>query len=1333
MPSHAPRRLLAGVVATATTTAVCALALTPVTAATAAIVPDPITYSAEGATLSLAPLGSFATGAFDESAAEIVAAYGDRLFVVDAQAGAVSVLDYSDPESISEEFALTSAGVANSVAVRADGLGVVAFEAESKTDPGQLVFFDANAADAASALLGSVEVGALPDMVTFSKDGAYAVVANEGEPADDFSSDPEGSVGIVALPSTLAAPAQDAVKIADFHAFEAGGSKTLPADVRVFGPTPHGDDHPVSRNLEPEYVAVDGALAYVALQEANAVAVVDLASATVTDIWSLGFKDHSLAQNALDPSDEDGGFSLRTFAGLKGIYMPDGIQSYSANGQTYLVTANEGDAREWGDYVEPSPVKSLAKDGYGPVCADSPLAALTGDADLGRLNVTTENGFDADAGCYSELYASGGRSFSIWTTDGQQVFDSGSSFEQVTAAAVPGFVNSTHTGSKAEGRSDDKGPEPENLAIGTLSGRTYAFVGFERIGGIAVYDITDPAASAFVTYVNNRDFSVSVKDGGDLAAAGDLGPEGIAFIPAESSATGEPLLAVGNEVSGTTTLYAIDDLLAPVELTLLGINDFHGRIDANTVNFAGTIEQLRAAATGPSLFLSAGDNIGASLFASSVAEDQPTIDVLNALGLQTSAVGNHEFDRGFADLSGRVEDAADFSHLAANVYSKGTTTPALDEYATFDAEGLTVAVVGAVTEETPALVSPAGVADLEFGDPVEAVNRVAAQLSDGNDANGEADVIVAMYHEGAGAGTPDGATLEQEVAAGGVFAAIVEDTAPTVDAIFTGHTHKEYAWSAAVPGTDRTRPIVQTGSYGARIGKITLTLDRATGDLLAHTEENVARTTTPAAELVGAFPRVAEVDAIVKDALADAAEIGNTRVAEVSGDITTAFAGGSFVDGVWTGGSRDDRASESALGNLVAESIRSSLSNLPGGAQIGVTNPGGLRAELWDTQAEFGASAIDGLEDGEISFSQANAVLPFNNTMALITLTGEQFTTLLEQQWQRDAAGKVPSRPYLQLGLSENVTYTYDAGRAEGDRITSVTVDGEPLDPSASYRIGTLSFLATGGDNFRAFTEGTDYVDTGLLDYEAWIDYLADASPAEASYAKHAVAVAGAPDVVRPGAEVSLVVSNLDMTSRGTPESTEVEARIGDTVLGAFPVSSGTAHVTVTIPGGAKAGSTVQLQLATDVAGTLVTVPLEVGDDSTPEPETDWATVDIGSGAVEQGGSLSVRLSGLEPGQQVAATLFSNPIVVPGIPAADASGKVAFTVRIPADLALGAHTLVIESAGFEPIAVGVTVVAPGQLAVTGAQLPWAIALGAALLVVLGSALVALRRRPAMRA
>ncbi len=556
------------------------LALTPLAAASAAVVPDPITYSADDAALALTPIGSFETGVFDESAAEIVTAYGDRLFVVSAAAGSVSVLDYTDPTAPTFEFEIAASGVANSVAVRADGLGVIAFEAPVKTDPGTLVFFDADAADAASAILGSVTVGVLPDMVTISADGKYAVSANEGEPSDDFTVDPEGSVSVVKLnPAQKWAPRQKDVRTATFHAFEEGGSMTLPDDVRVFGPTPQGDDKPVSRNLEPEYVAIDGRTAYVALQEANAIAVVDLNRALVTEIMPLGFKDHSVDGNGIDASDRDPNgaptFNVDTYPGLYGIYMPDALTSYSVGKQTYLVTANEGDAREWGDedlgteYIEPSRVSALATNGYGPVCADSPVAAFLGNADLGRLNVTTENGFNETLGCYDELYAFGGRSFSIWTTDGEQVFDSGDAFEQITYAANPAFFNSNHSESNLEGRSEDKGPEPESVAIGEVDGRTYAFIGFERVGGVAVFDITEPAASFFVTYVNNRDFSVSAEDALEDAAdpasvlsqAGDLGPEGLAFIPAASSPTGEPLLAVANEVSGTTTLFAVSEVL----------------------------------------------------------------------------------------------------------------------------------------------------------------------------------------------------------------------------------------------------------------------------------------------------------------------------------------------------------------------------------------------------------------------------------------------------------------------------------------------------------------------------------------------------------------------------------------------------------------------------------------------------------------------------------------------------------------------------------------------------------------------------------------------------
>lgn len=640
-------------------------------------------------------------------------------------------------------------------------------------------------------------------------------------------------------------------------------------------------------------------------------------------------------------------------------------------------------------------------------------------------------------------------------------------------------------------------------------------------------------------------------------------------------------LALGAATLAATPAQAADD----VTIRLLDVNDFHGRIDANTVKVAGTIEQLRAeAGEGNTLFLSAGDNIGASLFASSTLQDEPTIDVLNALDLATSAVGNHEFDRGFADLTGRVADRADFSYLGANVVSKATGEPALPAYDTFEVGGLDVAVIGAVTEETPSLVSPAGIADIAFTDPVEAVNDTVAELEA---SATPPDVVVAAYHEGAGAGTPDGATLEQEVAAGGAFADIVTQTDAEVDAIFTGHTHKQYAWQAPVPGAaGKTRPVLQTGSYGEFIGNIDLTIDGDTGEVTA-TARNVARTTTADADLVAAYPRVAEVKRITDAALANAQAVGSRPVAEVTDDITTAYVGTN----------RDDRASESTLGNLVADAQLAGVAGTPAGADLAVVNPGGLRNEL--LLAGTGGTNTDGV----VTFAEANAVLPFANNLSSVSLTGAQLKTVFEQQWQRNAAGNVPSRPYLQLGTSSNVVYTFDPTRAEGDRITSLQVDGADVDPAATYKVAVPAFLASGGDNFRAFAEGTA-VDTGLLDYEVWIEYLRANSPVAPDFARHAVQVEGLEESYDEGSTVRFTLPRLDLTSLGAPRNTSVTASlvVGEQTypLGEFPVSSGAATVEATLPAGVSGDARIRVEAAP--SGTTALLPPitieEVGADA---------------------------------------------------------------------------------------------------------------------------------------
>lgn len=686
-----------------------------------------------------------------------------------------------------------------------------------------------------------------------------------------------------------------------------------------------------------------------------------------------------------------------------------------------------------------------------------------------------------------------------------------------------------------------------------------------------------------------------------LAAVGAM----VAVFPAAPE-VGPDDAATTAEVHGPT---------GAVDLSLLAINDFHGRIDTHTVAFAGTVEQQRAVAEragGTAVFLSAGDNFGASLVASAVAEDQPMIDVLNALDLVASAVGNHEFDRGFADLTERViadQENAQFDYLGANVYAEGTQIPVLDEHTVIDVDGVRVGVIGVVTQETPSLVSPGGIVGLDFGDPVDAVNRVAAELSDGDDANGEADVIVAEYHEGASEGTPDGSTLEEEIARGTAFSGIATLTSADVDLIFTGHTHKQYAWygPAAPDATgDWTRPIVQTGSYGENIGKVTLTYDPATDTVTDLVGSNVPRLAPmpgqePAdfeAALAAAHPRVAEVKAIVDAALAAADAVGSLPMGSVASDLTTAYSGGSYTGPgrtyvgprpVQPTTGRDDRSSESSLGNLVAESLREALAaDERGGAQIGVVNPGSLRAELLHAP------------DGVITSAEADAVLPFVNNLWTTTLTGKQLRTLLEQQWQTNPDGTIPSRPYLQLGLSDNVSYTYDEAQPLGDRITSVAVDGVPVDPAGAYRIGTLAFLVQGGDNFRVLTEGTDTADSGLIDRDAWIDYLQAHPDLTPSFAERAVGVPTLPEVAA-GDQLTLPVTGLNLTSLGARENRALDVRLDGTSIGSATVTAGAADVVVTVPEDTETGAHV-LTLVGTPSGTTVTLPLAVVVPAGPEP-----------------------------------------------------------------------------------------------------------------------------------
>lgn len=477
--------------------------------------------------------------AFDEGAAEIVAydASLNRLFVVNSSARTVDVLDISDRDNVMylDSIDATDEGAAaNSVAVF-DTTVAVAVQANDAQAPGKVVFYSTTD----FSKLGEATVGALPDMVTFTPDGRRVLVANEGEPNDDYDNDPEGSVSVVDVSAGFQlAP----VTTIGFSSFNDQADDLRERGVRIFGP-----NATVAQDLEPEYIAVssDSATAYVSLQENNAIAVIDLEDMSVAAINPLGYKDHGVAGQGIDPSNEDG-LNIRTVP-VFGMYQPDTISAFEQGGITYLLTANEGDARDYDSFSEESDVKDLTLDAD----AFPEAAALQDDSQLGDLKVTTTLGDTDGDGDYEALYVFGARSFSIRRADDASlVYDSGDELEQITGALYGDGFNADNTDNAGDDRSDNKGPEPEAIAHGRIGEREFAFIGLERMGGFAVYDISDVTAPEFVTYTNFRDRDVDPESGD----AGDLGPESIVFIPVDNNSA---LLAVGNEVSGSTTLYRL--------------------------------------------------------------------------------------------------------------------------------------------------------------------------------------------------------------------------------------------------------------------------------------------------------------------------------------------------------------------------------------------------------------------------------------------------------------------------------------------------------------------------------------------------------------------------------------------------------------------------------------------------------------------------------------------------------------------------------------------------------------------------------------------------------
>jgi len=481
--------------------------------------------------------------------AEIVAhdPMSERLFVLNSTGQKLEIIDFSDINAITtiNTIDLSMYGDPTSVAYMNNivALGI----SKGPLEDGVVVFCDVN-----GTISSIVTAGNLPDMVGFTPDGTKLLVANEGQPNDDYSVDPEGSISVIDVTSGLGNISQTNVTPINFNSFDSQLASLQAEGVRVFGPSAT-----VSQDLEPEYITFssDSQTAYVTLQENNAIGVIDLTTNTITDILPLGLKDHALAGNTIDTSDKTDFVFLSNWP-IKGMYMPDAMASYNVNGITYLVTANEGDAREYDTFEEEERISDLNLD--PTVFPNAEFLQL--ESNLGRLTVTNANGDLDNDGDFDEIHVFGSRSFSIWNTaTGALVFDSGDDFERITAndPTYGDLFNVSNSNNNFKNRSDNKGSEPEGVTVAEINDEFYAFITLERVGGFMTYNITDPNNAVFEKYINNRDL------GDD--EGGDLGPEGIIYVKPEDSPNNKGLVIMANEVSSTLSFYALNNNSLSIE------------------------------------------------------------------------------------------------------------------------------------------------------------------------------------------------------------------------------------------------------------------------------------------------------------------------------------------------------------------------------------------------------------------------------------------------------------------------------------------------------------------------------------------------------------------------------------------------------------------------------------------------------------------------------------------------------------------------------------------------------------------------------------------------
>lgn len=539
----------------------------------------------------------------------------------------------------------------------------------------------------------------------------------------------------------------------------------------------------------------------------------------------------------------------------------------------------------------------------------------------------------------------------------------------------------------------------------------------------------------------------------------------------------------------------------PIPVRLLTVNDFHGNLETPTgssgqlvnetgvtVKAAGGAAYLATAikqsyAKGSTDIVASGDLIGGSPLVSAAYHDEPTVQVLGALGLDVSAAGNHEFDEGLAELL-RIQKGgchpkdgcspagkwkgADFQYLAANIVDDDGKRP-LPPIAVRVVNGVKIGYIGLVTKVTPTIVTPAGVKGLTFQDEVEAGNRASKWLK-----RRGVRVQVALVHEGdqiTPNQSPDACPLTNSTGK-----TIATNLSPDVDVVVMGHTHQAYICETTDPAGKR-RVFTQGSSFGRVLTQIDFKVDRRTRDVIRSSvtaDNKVIAVDGPAnagldITKYAADPKVESLVSYWKTAVAEKA---NTVVGKITADL------GNVALPTDSG--------ETTLGDVIADSQLAAAKSAGGNADIALMNIGGIRAPL--TYAQSGSEG-----DGVVTYGEAFAVQPFNNLLQVVTLTGAQLKQVLEQQFTGGPNNQAKNRI---LQVSANLSYTYSAGAAWGSKVSDIKIGGVAVTDGQSIRVAANNFLITGGDAFTAFTQGTDlWTWSGGFDVDAFTAYLGTNSP----------------------------------------------------------------------------------------------------------------------------------------------------------------------------------------------------------------------------------------------